>query len=322
MKTAPPTTSRRRHTSVVQYTLAGAWVAHYPSARAAGAATGINHGNLSKVANRQCGLRKAGGYVWLWADSDAHLLREYRRTGDTNIRREIVERHVYVVRYQANRLYARLPLSFDMGDLIAPGTFGLMEAVERFEESHNALFSTYCSRRVLGAMLDYLRAIDWTPRLVKSRTRRIEHARDVLRTELGREPAREELAAYLKLSAADMEKLERDSTPRQVTSLSAVVTEGDSGRMVEQVDRIVDHKAVDPADDPNHTALRDLLLSQFSLTKALLIRLYYVDDLRMSEIGRALKLSESRISQMHTEALKSLLGRFGERLHDMLGRAA
>lgn len=325
MSAKQQTTSRRSNPRrpVVQYDRDGNRLAEFPSARAAYKATGAHFANICTCANRQPGHHTSGGFVWRWADDPEHLFREYRRTRDTAIRNRLVELNRGIVFDRASFMHAKLPPEVQLDDLVSSGMFGLMDAIERFEPERGPKFSTFCNRRVDGAMLDWLREQDWVPRLTRQRSKRITTAAGQLRAELGREPTREELAAHMGLADEDFRRVEGD-TVVAVASLSQPMFEGDGVKDTLKIDGLIDAKAIDPAADPNHTALRDLLLRHFTITQALVLRLYYVDDLTMTEIGEALSLSESRISQLHKDLLRALRGRYGERLYELLsdGRAA
>jgi RNA polymerase sigma factor for flagellar operon FliA len=318
----PPQYLKGTSRAVVQYDTAGNKLAEFRSVGLAARATGVSRSNIHKAVR---GLsHTAGGSVWMLADSDTHLFNEFHRTGDIAARNKLVERYHHLVTFQAERIHPKLPKCVQVEDLIAAGTFGLIEALKRFNPGRNVKFSTYAPRRIYGAIMDSLRCEDWVPRLARHRTRIVHEAQDTFQTEHGRQPTTDELAAALNLSGAEFNRVKDDAREVTVASLELVAgTHENRGEPVTLSKSLVDSRAPAPDSDPHHTDLRDVLLEQFNLTRALLVRMYYVDELTMREIGEALGISESRISQLHSQTLAALRGRYGDRLFELLlGRAA
>src|SRR5207247_10183075 len=112
-------------------------------------------------------------------------------------RNRLVERYMPLVKYNAERIWSRLPDGVELDDLISAGIFGLMDAIEAFDTGRGVKFETYCVPRIRGAMLDELRTMDWVPRLVRSKASRLEEVRKALEVERGRPPQPDELAASL-----------------------------------------------------------------------------------------------------------------------------
>ena len=112
----------------------------------------------------------------------------YRETGNVEYRNRLVERYLPLVKYNAERIWARLPDGVELDDLISAGVFGLMDAIDAFDLDRGVKFETYCVPRIRGAMLDELRTMDWVPRLVRSKASKMETARKQLEAELGRPP--------------------------------------------------------------------------------------------------------------------------------------
>jgi RNA polymerase sigma factor FliA len=307
---------------IAMYDLAGHKLAEFRSATIAAEAVGGFASNINHAATGR--NRTACGRVWRYTDSDGYLFDEFQRSGDVTARNKLVERHRHLVTYHAERIHAKLPKCVEFGDLTSAGTFGLIEALKRFDPTRNVKFSTFAAPRIYGAIMDSLREQDWVPRLVRRRARSLHEARDVFQSNHGRQPTADELAAALKLSEAEF-KLVNDNA-REVTVASLETPAGtfqSRGKTMTLCDGLIDTTGTDPADDPNHTSIRDVLLSRVPLREALIVRLYYVDGLTMNEIGEALTLSESRISQMHSRTLATLKGGYGKRLYELLaGRAA
>src|SRR5216110_4145809 len=136
----------------------------------------------------------------------------YRSTCNVELRNQLVERYLHLVKYNAERIWARLPDGVDLDDLISAGVFGLMDAIEAFDLERGVKFETYCVPRIRGAMLDELRTMDWVPRLVRSKASKLEEARKSLEAEHGRPPNADEMATKLGVSLEDFNKMIGDAT--------------------------------------------------------------------------------------------------------------
>src|SRR5271163_3898987 len=142
------------------------------------------------------------------ADVDVHQLWvDYRTHPTVELRNQLVELYLPLVRYNAERIWARLPDGVDLDDLISAGIFGLMDAIDAFDLNRGVKFETYCVPRIRGAMLDELRTMDWVPRLVRSKASKMEEARKTLEAELGRPPRPDELAERLGVTVEDFHKM-------------------------------------------------------------------------------------------------------------------
>src|ERR1700722_3533891 len=140
------------------------------------------------------------------------LWRDYRAEPTTELRNQLVELYLPLVKYNAERIWARLPEGVDLDDLISAGVFGLMDAIDAFDLERGVKFETYCVPRIRGAMLDELRTMDWVPRLVRSKHSKLEEVRKSLEASLGRPPRPDELASKLGVSIGDFERMAGDAT--------------------------------------------------------------------------------------------------------------
>src|SRR3979490_1743773 len=122
------------------------------------------------------------------------LWRDYKTEPTVELRNQLVELYLPLVKYNAERIWSRLPEGGDLDDLISAGVFGLMDAIDAFDLERGVKFETYCVPRIRGAMLDELRTMDWVPRLVRSKHTKMEEARKTLEAELGRPPLPDEMA--------------------------------------------------------------------------------------------------------------------------------
>lgn len=231
---------------------------------------------------------------------------EFNRTRSERLRNYFMERYLPLVRYNAERIYTRLPDEVDLEDLMSAGLFGLMDAIEAFDLERAVKFETYCAPRIRGAILDELRAMDWVPRLVRHRTAKVESARQKLEMESGVKPTHEEIARRLGVDEEEFKKIKRDSSAVGVISLSRNWRQSDSGREVREIDVIRDDRQTNPLTETQRRDLKNILTKGLSRAERLIVILYYYEEMTMKEIGSTLDLSESRVSQMHSSILARL----------------
>lgn len=232
--------------------------------------------------------------------------REYRDQPTVELRNKLVEHYLPLVKYNAERIWARLPEGVELDDLISAGIFGLLDAIEAFDLERGVKFETYCVPRIRGAMLDELRTMDWVPRLVRSKASKLESTRKQLEAKLGRPPRPEELAEALGLTLDEFEKHESEANAVGLVSLNKKWYETDSYKDVREIDILEDKKAEDPTRKLQNRDLMRLVTRGLNRNERLIIILYYYEEMTMKEIGATLDLSESRVSQMHSSIVARL----------------
>jgi RNA polymerase sigma factor for flagellar operon FliA len=241
------------------------------------------------------------------------LWKDYRARPTTELRNQLVEHYLPLVKYNAERIWSRLPEGVDLDDLISAGVFGLMDAIDAFDLERGVKFETYCVPRIRGAMLDELRTMDWVPRLVRSKASRLEESRKALEAELGRPPRPDEMAHKLGVSLEEFEKMSGDATAVSLVSLNKKWYETDSYKDVREIDILEDKKAEDPTHRLQNRDLMRLVTRGLNRNERLIIILYYYEDMTMKEIGATLDLSESRVSQMHSSIVARLQQQLSQR---------
>ena len=251
--------------------------------------------------------------VWI-AYGNARERQDEARLQD--LRNKLIERYYDVVRYAAELMHTRLPNEVDVNDLMSAGLFGLMDAIDAFDPHRGVKFETYCAPRIRGAIFDELRAMDWVPRLVRSRTSKVEKVRKEFELSNGRKPTDDEVASLMNVSSAEYDKLQKDSRPVGVVSLDRKAFESDSSRDVREVDVIEDGRQLNPAELVQRGDLQGLITKGLSRAERLIVILYYYEEMTMKEIGLTLDLSESRVSQMHSSILARLKAQMQHRMKE------
>jgi RNA polymerase sigma factor for flagellar operon FliA len=234
------------------------------------------------------------------------------------LRKQLLLVYLPTVKYAAERLASKLPSQVNEDDLCQAGIFGLRDAIESFDLNRGVKFETYCATRVRGAMLDELRAMDWVPRLVRSRSHKVLRATDALTMTLGRPPTADEVAAYLGIPEDELTKMVRDTAALASMSLFSTAMTDSAESEPAALDILADDKIPDPTVAFADRDLRTFLLRGLNRSERLLLILYYYEEMTMKEIGAALELSESRVSQMHSALLLRLKARLSTLSYDAM----
>ena len=235
----------------------------------------------------------------------------YNAAGQIN-KDQLVQRFAPLVKRIAYHLMARLPSSVQVDDLVQNGMMGLLDAISRFEAGMGAQFETYAAQRVRGAMLDGLRENDWLPRSLRRDFRRIEEAVAQLEQQYGRVPAEKELAAALGMSLGDYQKMLQDARGHQLISFEDMVEEGEE----DFLERHLTDDSGEPSKILEDEALRRILVQGIEALperEKMMMALYYEQDLNLREIGEVMGVTESRVCQLHSQAVARLRARvFGD----------
>lgn len=223
--------------------------------------------------------------------------------------------HLPIVRFLARRIHERLPQHVDIEDLVSAGVLGLMDAFSKFDPQKKVQFRSYAQFRIRGAILDSLRTLDWSPRDLRRKGRAVEEAIRVLTARMGRAPGEAEIAAEMGLGLEEYQSLLGDLKGLEIGTLH-VERNDDSGE--EELAYVPGR----PDDDPLFVCLRGELqeklaeaIDRLPERERLVMTLYYYEEMTMKEIGLALGVVESRVSQIHSSAvvhLRAGLGRLAD----------
>ncbi|MGH9488484.1 MAG: sigma-70 family RNA polymerase sigma factor [Terriglobales bacterium] len=227
---------------------------------------------------------------------------EHPQPPDAAERERLLLEHLPQVRYLARRIHERLPQQVLLEDLVQAGVVGLIDALHKYDPARNAQLGTYARFRIRGAILDSLRALDWSPRELRRQGRELQAAAAELRDKLGRAPTEDEICQALSLSRTEYQRL--------LAALDRL--EMDGGRSEPDAPPAVE-AAVSPDPDPfdlcqrnESKALLAKLISELPERDQQILSLYYFEELTMKEVGQVLGIGESRISQIHSALLTRL----------------
>jgi RNA polymerase sigma factor for flagellar operon FliA len=246
------------------------------------------------------------------------LWRRFKADGDRDARERLILQYAPLVKYVAGRVSVGLPSTVEHGDLTSYGMFGLIDAIERFDLDKGVKFETYAISRIRGAIIDELRSLDWIPRSVRNKARRVEQAMSALEHELGRTPGEGELAGRLDV---DIDELRRTLAQVSLTSVMALdepfAGEDDEEGGSTLLDKVPDRASPDPEARLQDSEMRKVLsdsVAHLSERERTVVMLYYFEGMTLSQIGEVLSVTESRVCQIHTKAVLGLRTKITERI--------
>ncbi|MDR3592783.1 MAG: FliA/WhiG family RNA polymerase sigma factor [Negativicutes bacterium] len=227
------------------------------------------------------------------------LWAEYRTNPKPETREKLIEHYLPLVKLVAGRIAIGLPQYVDKDDLIGNGFFGLIDAIERFDLSRGFKFETYAVARIRGAMLDSLRAQDWIPATVRQKARQYEQTVASLEHQLGRSAADDEIAAAMGTSVSQLHSLLNTLSGCTLVPLEDYLKAEPA---------TVDNNPSQYLEDTELKATLAKSIEKLTEKERLVVTLYYYEGLTLKEISLILKLTEARISQLHTKAIFRLRG--------------
>ncbi len=235
-------------------------------------------------------------------------------------REEIILEYAPLIKYVAQKIAARLPANIELDDLISSGVIGLMDAIEKYDPTRDNKFKTYAEFRIRGAILDELRAQDWVPRSVREKGKMLERAFAKIEQERGRPATDEEVCEELKISQDEYYDLLNQV--RSVSLLSyddlSTVSKGDKRTALGMTEN---GKGANPYVEVNSAHLKKMVseaIKDLPEKQRLVLSLYYYEDLNLKEIGRVLEVTESRVSQLHTQAIIRLKSKLKNHFDDFI----
>lgn len=237
-------------------------------------------------------------------------------------RDQLIVEYAPLIRYIAQKIASRLPANIELDDLISSGVIGLMDAIDKYDSNRDNKFKTYAEFRIRGAILDELRAQDWVPRSVREKAKQLERCYAKIEQEKGRQATEEEVCELLGLS-----KVEFHDMLAQVRSVSLLSYDDFSN--FSKADKRSLHgfgeasnKAPTPFNEVSVAYLKKMIaeaIEDLPEKQRLVLSLYYYEDLNLKEIGKVLDVTESRVSQLHTQAVLRLKGRLKNHWDEFLG---
>lgn len=244
--------------------------------------------------------------------SPEHLKRawiDYKVYKDNTARSELINHYSYLVKITAGRLVTSLPSGMEREDLVSAGVIGLIKSVDQFDPTRDVKFETYAIALIRGAILEMLRDEDWVPRSIREKLKALDRAQMHLESAMGRPASERELAEHLSLSEMEVSELMVRMGRTNVYSLDDILgSSHDGDDHVQFIEMIVDENAT-PAGEVEGREIRRILavgIDKLPDRERLVVALYYFEGLTFKEIGKILTVSESRVYQLHTQAMGRL----------------
>lgn len=238
------------------------------------------------------------------------LWERYRKKPSQELREQLIIEYSQLVKLVAGRLSMYLGYNVEYDDLVSYGIFGLIDAIDKFDLTKNVKFETYASLRIRGAILDQIRKMDWIPRTVRQRQRKMDEAIKQIEMRTGKNATDEELAAELGLSQDELCNWQSQLKVTNVVSLNEFEENGPEP-VIEQAHQ---SRFSQPEEVVEETELKQTLIESLEVLtekERKVIELYYYEELTLKEISKVLEVSESRVSQLHTKALNKMRKKMG-----------
>jgi RNA polymerase sigma factor FliA len=239
----------------------------------------------------------------------AQLWKCYAKAGHGSTSEgELVERYLPLVKTVAGRVALTLPSHIDVQDLHSAGLVGLLDALRRFDPRSGSSFESYARLRIRGAILDELRRLDWVPRSVRDKARRVQEVMQELEQRTGRVPTAQDMARALKLTAEEYQQLLEDIRPATFVCLDSVRS-ADSEEGATHYESVQDERQRDPSEDAATHEMARMIVDRLEMLPEMqrkVLALYYFEDLRLREIAEVFGVTESRICQIHTQAILAI----------------
>jgi len=246
---------------------------------------------------------------------------QYNTSGRNVWAEEHIEKFLPLVKRISNRLAISLPPHVDEDDLLGYGVFGLLDALQKFDPSRGVKFETYATLRIRGAMIDGLRSMDWVPHSARQKVKHVHQGYNDLESALGRTPSLKEAAIHLQIGTDELNTVLLQAQYMTLVSLEDLNNTDHSDSNTSPLDLIIDHKSQEAFNHIEKTEQKRIMteaLDRLSEKEKMVVALYYREELTLKEIALIMKLSESRISQIHSQAILRLRGYLGRQKKNIL----
>ena len=238
--------------------------------------------------------------------TEEELWNEYKRTKDLKIREFFIVQYAPLVKYVAGKIAMGMPQNIEFDDLVGYGTFGLLDAIEKFDPDREIKFKTYAVTRIRGAIYDELRSIDWVPRSIRQKAKEVELVIGSLENRLGRAVTDEEIAKELGIEVQDFHQTLLKICGTSLVSINDAWHLGEDSDKISIMETIESPRSLNPDVMVEKEEIKKIIVKIIDdlpeKEKKVLI-LYYYEDLTLKEIGEILEVTESRVSQLHTKAI-------------------
>lgn len=250
---------------------------------------------------------------------NAALLKKYKDEPKKLTQKQkdqLIGEYAPLIKFIAQKIAVRLPSNIELDDLISAGVIGLMDAIDKYDPSRDNKFKTYAEFRIRGAILDELRAQDWVPRSIRDKAKLLDKTMVQLEAEMGRSATDEEIAKALNVSIDEFHDLVNQVRPVSLLSIDDQQSFGDSDKK-SILNLLEGSKVHNPYNQLNVKTVKEVVaqaIEELPERQRLVLSLYYYEDLNLKEIGQVLRVTESRVSQLHAQAVTRLRAKLAANL--------
>lgn len=242
---------------------------------------------------------------------NAALLKKYKEEPKKMTQKQkdqLITEYAPLIKFIAQKIAVRLPSNIELDDLISAGVIGLMDAIDKYDPTRDNKFKTYAEFRIRGAILDELRAQDWVPRSIRDKAKLLDKTMVQLEADLGRAPSDEEVAKQLNISLDEFYDLVNQVRPVSLLPIDQAQTFSNTDKK-SIMDILEGSRLNNPFNQLNVKTIKDVVaqaIEELPERQRLVLSLYYYEDLNLKEIGQVLRVTESRVSQLHAQAVTRL----------------
>ncbi len=245
--------------------------------------------------------------------TEEELWIDYKETGNEKIREHFVLKYAPLVKHIAGKISYKIKGAAEFDDLLGYGAIGLLDAISKYDPYKKIKFNTYAMTRIRGAIYDELRNLDWIPRTIRQKAKKLEHAINTLENKLDRAATDEEIAEFMEISIQDLKKTYLEVNGTTILSLFDSYSKNNKdGEKIEFIHTIESPETKNPESIMEKKEIQKYLVMAIKelpdKEKKVLI-LYYYEELTLKDIGKVLGITESRVSQLHTKAIMRLRGK-------------
>lgn len=256
------------------------------------------------------------------ADSELEALwtKYFKDRTDRKTRDLLIVQYIYLTRYVVGRVKVALPPTFSIEDISSYGVEGLIDAIEKYSPNKGARFETYALMRIRGNIIDKIRSQDFLPRSARKKIKDVKEAQESLKQKLGRMPTSSEVGEVLGLDKEKVDQILSEDT----TITSIYDKKGSSDESVEIIDTIQDTKSLNPQEEMEEKDVKkelEVALKKLPERERMIMVLYYHENMTLKEIGEAIEVSESRVCQLHAQAIMKLKNILSENRSDRLKKS-
>lgn len=235
--------------------------------------------------------------------NNSNLWEKYHKTRDKMIKDQLIRENIELVKIIAGRLFSTYKNNIEFDDLVSYGIFGLLDAIDKFDPLRNVKFETYAYIRIKGAIIDQIRLMDWVPRSVRQKYKRVEEAYNSIEISCGRSASDEEVSEILGIKINDLNEILSEIHSYSVISLEEKITNNPNFTIVDEDSKKDPEKSFEQEEIK---IIMKKVLKELPEKEQKVISLYYYSELTYKEISLVMGVSESRISQIHTKAIMKL----------------